>query len=448
MAEKELVVYRLFFTPRLFRMLIGIACFFVLTFFIPVLFELGLILLGTLILLTLIDILMLFRLKEGIKASRRMADVFSNGDENKIYVDVQSDYPFSVKADLIDEVPIQFQARNFLIPVTLEANEKKQLLYSLRPVSRGEYMFGNITVLVRSPLSLAERKYSLPAEKMVMVWPAFHSLRQYELVAHNATTSDIGNRKIRKVGHSMEFEEIKDYVPGDDLRTINWKATARKGGALMVNNYTDERSQQVYCLIDKSRVMKQPFEGMTLLDYAINASLVLSRVALVKYDKAGLICFAETMGQFVPADRKGMQMSLLAETLYRQQTNFLEADYEKLVTLVKSRITHRSLLILFTNFESMSSLQRQLPYIRSLARQHQLLVVFFENTELQQQAEQPVENLEQLYIKVITEKFILEKKRMVKELQKYGIQSILTPPRQLTTQTINKYLEWKARQII
>jgi uncharacterized protein (DUF58 family) len=187
---------------------------------------------------------------------------------------------------------------------------------------------------------------------------------------------------------------------------------------------------------------------MTLLDYAINASLVLSRVALVKYDKAGLICFAENMGQFIPADRKGMQMSLLAETLYRQQTNFLEADYEKLVTLVRSRITHRSLLILFTNFESMSSLQRQLPYIRALARQHQVLVVFFENTELQEQAEHPVENLEQLYIKVITEKFILEKKRMVKELQKYGIQSVLTPPKQLTTQTINKYLEWKARQII
>jgi uncharacterized protein (DUF58 family) len=448
MAERELIVDRLFFTSRLFRLLIGVACFFVLSYFIPVLFELGLILLGILIFLVFIDILMLFRLKEGIRAERKMAEVFSNGDENKIYVDLQSDYPFSVKTDLIDEVPVQFQARNFLIPVSLEANEKKQLVYSLRPVSRGEYQFGNITVLVRSPLFLAERKYSLPAQKMVMVWPAFHSLRQYELLAHNATTADIGNRKIRKVGHSMEFEEIKDYVAGDDLRSINWKATARKGGALMVNNYTDERSQQVYCLIDKSRVMKQPFEGMTLLDYAINASLVLSRVALVKYDKAGLICFAENMGQFVPADRKGMQMSLLAETLYRQQTNFLEADYEKLVTLVKSRITHRSLLILFTNFESMSSLQRQLPYIRSLARQHQLLVVFFENTELQQQAEQPVDNLEQLYIKVITEKFILEKKRMVRELQKYGIQSILTPPRQLTTQTINKYLEWKARQII
>ena len=88
----------------------------------------------------------------------------------------------------------------------------------------------------------------------------------------------------------MEFEHIKEYVVGDDFRTVNWKATARRG-ALMVNNYQDEKSQQVFCLIDKGRVMKMPFEGMTLLDYAINASLAMSSVAIKKDDKAGLITF-------------------------------------------------------------------------------------------------------------------------------------------------------------
>ncbi len=441
-------IMQLFFSARLIRLLIVIACFFVFTYFLPVLFELGLIFLVLLGLLVIIDILLLFNKSDGIRMQRKMADVFSNGDENKILLEMRSEYEFSVKLVIVDEVPEQFEARAFRIKAELKAGEEKQLTYLLKPVSRGEYQFGDLNVLVKSPLGLAERKYIIPADRSVMVWPAFHTLRKYELLAHNATTADAGSRKIRKMGHSLEFEEIKEYVPGDDLRTINWKATARRGGALMVNNYTDERSQQVYCLIDKSRVMKMPFEGMTLLDYAINASLVLSRVALVKYDKAGLICFDESRGTFVPADRKKMQMSLLAETLYRQQTNFLEADYEKLVTLVRKRITHRSLLVLFTNFESMSSLQRQLPYIRSLAQQHLLLLVFFENTELEAQAAAPVENLEQLYIRVITEKFITEKRLMVKELQKYGIQSILTSPQLLTTQTINKYLEWKARQII
>ena len=143
---------------------------------------------------------------------------------------------------------------------------------------------------------------------MVKVLPSYLALRRFELIAYSSNLAEAGSKKIRKIGHSLEFEQIKEYVLGDDIRSINWKATARKGGQLMVNNYTDERSQQVYCLIDKGRVMKMPFEGMTLLDYAINATLILSRVALIKQDKAGLITFAENIGNVIPADRKPAQM--------------------------------------------------------------------------------------------------------------------------------------------
>ena len=135
-----------------------------------------------------------------------------------------------------------------------------------------------------------------------------------QLLAVSNRLQEAGVKRIRRLGHSMEFEQIKEYVRGDDYRTINWKATARKDG-LMVNNYTDERSQQIYCLINKGRVMKMPFAGMTLLDYAINASLVLSNVALVKQDKAGLITFAENLDTFILADKKPTQMNLLLETL-------------------------------------------------------------------------------------------------------------------------------------
>ena len=171
---------------------------------------------------------------------------------------------------------------------------------------------------------------------------------------------------MRKIGHSMEFEQIKEYVRGDDYRTLNWKATARHGN-FMVNTYTDERSQQIYCLINKGRVIKMPFEGMTLLDYAINASLVLSSVALQKQDKAGLITFAQQLDAFIAADKKPTQISNILETLYKQQTNFLEPDFEKLFSVVRNRITQRSLLILFTNFESFESLERELPSLKKLA---------------------------------------------------------------------------------
>ena len=194
--------------------------------------------------------------------------------------------------------------------------------------------------------------------------------------------------------------------------------------------------------------MKMPFEGMTLLDYAINATLILSSVALIKQDKAGIVSFADQIGTVLAADRKAGQMNHVLELLYKQQTNFLETDFERLYGFVKTRITQRSLLILFTNFESMSGLQRQLPYIRSIARQHLLLVVFFENTELRQLTDTQVDNMEDLYIRTIAERFAYEKRLMVKELQQHGITTILTAPQNLTINTVNKYLELKARRAI
>src|SRR3712207_1783676 len=130
--------------------------------------------------------------------------------------------------------------------------------------------------------------------------------------------TEAGVKKVRRLGHSMEFEQVKEYVSGDDYRTLNWKATARRGN-LMVNNFTDEKSQPIYCVIDKGRAMKMPFEGMSLLDYAINASLVLSNVALLKQDKAGLVTFSEQAGAFLQANRTPTQMQAILEVLYNQK---------------------------------------------------------------------------------------------------------------------------------
>jgi uncharacterized protein (DUF58 family) len=437
----------LFFSRRLYVLLVTVAFLFVLSFWLTWLFEVARIAFILLAILTvLVDYVVLF-LKKGITVLRDTADRFSNGDENKVQLVLKNDYQFRVFATVIDEVPVQFQHRDFKLHMTLSPGEEVIAKYTLRPVERGEYMFQDVHVFVKTPLQLIVRRITVPAHQMVRVLPSFLTLRKYEIKAHASNLAEAGNKRIRKLGSSLEFEQIKEYVRGDDIRTMNWKATARKG-QLMVNNYTDERSQQIYCLVDKGRVMKMPFEGMSLLDYAINATLVLSRVALIKQDKAGVVTFSEQMGSVVAADRKADQMNSILEMLYSQQTRFLESDYEKLYVLMRTRITQRSLVILFTNFESMSGLERQMPYIRSIARNHLLLVVFFENTELKQLTESKVDNIEELYIKTIAEKFAHEKRLIVKELQKHGILTILTTPQKLTVDAVNKYLELKARQAI
>jgi uncharacterized protein (DUF58 family) len=302
-------------------------------------------------------------------------------------------------------------------------------------------------MFVDGPLKMISRRYIFHNEQTVKVYPSFIQMRRYQLMAVGNRLQESGVKRIRKLGHSMEFEQIKEYVRGDDYRTINWKATARHGD-LMVNNYTDEKSQQIYLVINKGRVMKMPFEGMSLLDYSINAALVLANVALQRQDKAGLITFGQHLDAFLPADKKPTQISQILETLYKQETNFLEPDFEKLFSVVRNRITHRSLLILFTNFESLESMQRELPSLKRLAHYHLLLVVFFENTEIKQLIEAKASNTEDIYIRTIAEKYRYEKQLIAKELQSHGIISILTTPQNLTINSINKYLELKNRQSI
>jgi uncharacterized protein (DUF58 family) len=395
----------------------------------------------------MIDAIILFKNKKGINAVRETANRLSNGDDNPIKIFLESFYQFKVKALIIDEIPFQFQRRDLQYKSEIEPGEKKVIVYSLRPVQRGEYNFGSTNIFISSPINLVVRRFKFSGNKTVPVYPSYIQMRKYELLAISNRLSEAGIKKIRKIGHSTEFDQIKEYVPGDDYRTINWKATARKN-ELMVNHYDDEKSQQIYHVINIGRVMKMPFNKMSLLDYSINTSLVLSKIAIQKEDKAGLITFSNKINLMLPADNRPLQMVKILEMLYKQTTDFLESDYEILTTTLLAKISHRSLLLLYTNFETLDSLKRQLEFLRRLSLNHLVVIIFFENTELTSFLEKEPKNIEEIYIKTIGEKFAFEKRQIVKELNRYQIHSVLTPPDKLSVSTINKYLEIKARNLI
>lgn len=420
---------------------------FVLSFIFPRGFAVTKLLLLLLVTLTILDTIILFAAKNGVKGTRVLPEKFSNGDHNPIHLIINNYYTFSVNIKIIDEIPEQFQVRDFSIERKLEASSSSEIEYKLRPVERGEYHFGKLNIYVTSVFGLVARRFSSDDKAMVPTYPSFMQLRKYDLIAISNNLHQYGIKKIRKIGHTMEFEQIKDYVLGDDLRTINWKATAKRN-QLMVNQFQDEKSQPVYSIIDKGRVMKMPFDGLTLLDYAINASLVISNVALKKQDKAGILAFSKKVENIVVAERRTSQMNLILETLYNVNTDFFESDYGRLYADIKRNITQRSLMLLYTNFETLDGLHRQLPYLKGIAKNHLLVVIFFKNTELNNLITEKAETVQQAYDKVIAEKFAFEKRLIVNELQKYGIQSILTSPEDLTIDTINKYLEIKARGLL
>jgi uncharacterized protein (DUF58 family) len=434
----------LFLNNRFFYILGIISTLFVIGFFAPIFFEISKVLLFMLIVLVFIDITLLYQTKKAIRIERRLPERLSNGDENKISLFIKNNYPFITHLSLIEELPFQFQKRDFIFKQVLQKNEEKTIHYHLKPKERGVYLFCHINIYANSALQLATRKYVLGEEKELKCYPSFLRLKEFDIKNFNSASVSYGAKKSRRIGHSLEFEQIKEYVSGDDIRTLNWKATAKRN-QLMVNQYVEEKSQSVYAIIDKGRAMQMTFNGLTLLDYAVNATLAISNVVLRKQDKAGMLSFSTKLEDMVVAERRNSQMSLISEALYNISTNFSEPDFSTLYSVVKRKIHQRSLLILFTNFETMDGLYRQLPYLRALAKNHLIMVVFFKNTALDTLIGSKADTIQGVYDSIIAEKFMYEKKRIVNELKKYGIQSVLTKPEDLTGASINKYLDLKSR---
>jgi uncharacterized protein (DUF58 family) len=440
-------IKNIFLTNRFFLAVGVIACITMLSYAFPFLFAIAKAAGVLLSLFCFVDIILLYNKSIRVSVFRDVPSVLSLGDDNNILLTIENKSAIKLSAELIDELPEQFQKRNFIQDLDLPAGKTIQKNYDLRPLTRGEYIFGEIHLYLSTNFHLIKRRISYPLEANVPVYPSIIQMKKYELKTLARTATEYGVKKVRRIGHSYEFEHIKQYNRGDDYRSINWKATGRRG-LLMVNQYEDEKSQQVYCIIDKSRVMHMPFHGLSLLDYAVNASLVISNVVLGKQDKAGLITFAEAPKTLIKADRSKTQLKKILEALYKEKEGQVEANYESLYMAVKNFVNGRSLLFLYTNFESTYALQRALPQLRRLNEQYLLVVIFFENTEITKSTSHKVETIEDIYTQITAEHHSLAKIQIAQQLRQLGIFSILTQPENLTVATINKYLELKSRGLI
>lgn len=436
----------MFLTKRFYLIFVILTLLMGMGYVYGLLFMAAKVLLGVFALFVMADGVLLYH-RNGIDAWRQCAERFSNGDANEVRIKLESSYPFAVILTIIDEAPAVFQRRDIVYSAILIAKGQGTVSYRLTPVQRGVYTFGHIRCFVRTALGLVERRYTCGEAQEVKVYPSYLMLNRYELLALSNNLTEMGIKRIRRVGNNTEFEQVKDYVQGDDYRKINWKVSARRH-QLMVNAYRDERSQQIFSVIDKGRVMQQSFRGMTLLDYSINAALVLSYVAMHRDDKAGLITFADKLDTFIAPSRHMAQMQHLQEGLYAQETTFGETDFSNLCANVHKLVSKRSLLVVYTNFSGMTALNRQLAYLKLLSQWHRVLVVFFEDIEINDYIHSPKTSTEDYYQHVIAEKFANEKRLIVSTLRQHGILSLLTTPDSLSVDVINKYLEMKQRQIL
>ena len=420
---------------------------FLLSFFFPTGYIPVLALLGITGLLTIADAWLLLASSPKITAERQAARIFSLGESHSIGLRLKNGASVSLRAQLIDELPVQLQVRNMDLWITLPGGQTTDTTYSIKPLTRGVYHFGYLNVYIFSRIGLLSRRLQLCPPQEVAVYPSIQQMKRFEFKGLYQVSVAGGLKKLRRIGHSYEFEQIRNYLPGDDFRSINWKASGRRGN-FMVNQYTDERSQQIYTVLDKSRLMQQPFGGMSLLDYAVNTSLVLSNIALSKHDKAGLLTFSNTIGSVIKADNAPNQLQKILQVLYKESAREDDADFELLFRAAQKLITGRSLLLLFTNFESKHGLERALPLLRGINRNHLLLVILFQNTEITHFVETPAATLQDVYHQTIARKYLTDKREMVQMQQQFGIQTLLTAPDTLSVDSINKCLERRSRGLI
>ncbi|MCB0479383.1 MAG: DUF58 domain-containing protein [Crocinitomicaceae bacterium] len=425
----------------------GIILIFILALVYPFLFRIGQIALIGVGGIIVLDVFVLFAKKKPISISRHVDPISNLGDENKIRYTISNHFPFPISIRFFEEFPIQMQERKFLTRFGMKANSEVKQEHNFTPKERGEFVFNNSNLFVRSILGFVERRVVIHHQTSTAVYPSILQMKQFELIVFNKSNQDRGIKKIRTLGHNNEFEQIKNYVHGDDFRRINWKATSRRN-ELMINQYQDERSQSIYCLIDKGRAMKMPFEGLTLLDYAINSTLAFSNIAIKKGDKVGVISFSNKIAASLPAEKSRHHLKKISENLYNQKTHFLETDYELLFYTLRNQVKTRSLLLLFTNFESEYSLRRNLPILKRINQKHLLTVIFFENTEIEEVFMEKAFNVNDIYLNTLAEKHIMDKRKLLIELRNNGIQCILSKPEELTLNSINKYLEFKSKGMI
>jgi len=394
-----------------------------------------------------VDFLLLWLVVRRPETKREFLVRMNLGDANKVKFEVGENWLpklFPWWVELNEGFPNGITATLVTFKKRISGGQKIEIEYQLQPKERGTFQFNSAYLFLRSVFGLVERRFILESEDEFHVYPSILQMRKYELLVFQQQKTASGIKRVRRLGNATEFEQIRDYVPGDELKTINWKATSRKN-ELMVNQYQDEKSQAVYCVIDKSRTMQMSSQDMTLLDHSINSTLVFSNICLLKGDKVGLVTYSNKMGTQIPAERKSGQLKLIMDALYAQKTQFLDANFELLQSLVRQKIKNRSLILLYTNFENEFAMRRALPYLMQINKQHLLVVIFFQNTELQNIANQDTGNLRELHDSVIAEKMFASKARMAKEMKQMGIQTILTNPEELSAQVINKYLELKAR---
>ncbi len=398
---------------------------------------------GGVVVVAIVDNLLSRRVSR-VVARRVVSDRLSLGTENRIEIHLHSRSRLSLTLLVKDDPPWQFNTPVRQQRLRLAPFDARRISYVTIPQARGDYQFGDLHLRGRSRLGLSWWQRRIPAEEQVKVYPDLLQIRRYDLLARSDRLLQVGFRRLRHLGEGTEFESLREYVPDDDFTDIDWKATARRNKPI-TRQYEIERSQNVILMVDAGRMMCAELNGMSKLDYAINAALMLAYVAVQKDDAVGLVVFADEIQSFVPPRKGSAQVGRLLEQLYAVQPTMQEPDYAAAFSLLANRARKRALIVVFTDLIDPQASRQLLAHTAALYPHHLPLVVTLRDPRLHGLAGQIPQQESDAYQRAVAADLLTHRQEALSALRQRGASIIDALPERLTVSAVNRYLALKAR---
>ncbi len=377
-----------------------------------------------------------------LEITRTHQQKLSLGVENPITLTLHNRGRSAVTFWLRDEPPDAFKIETRVRDGQAPSRQAWQSRYMVTPLQRGNYRFGDITLRWLGPLGLLIRQARIPAAADVRVYPNLLDVQRYDLLLRRNRLQEMGLRHSRQRGEGTEYERLREYLPDDDFRRIDWKATARRGRPVTIE-YETERSQNIFLAIDTGRMMQSPVEQIAKLDYVINSALLLTYVAIGKGDKVGLLTFADQVGAFLSAGQGKGQFYKALELLYAIRPQPVEPDYHTGLSYLAMKQRKRALVVLFTDLSEGRSLSDLVSHAAVLQRTHLVLVVTIADPDVTAAARMQPDNSLSVYQRAVAGQILAERQLSLDRLRQQGVLVLDAPANQLSMDVINRYLELK-----
>jgi uncharacterized protein (DUF58 family) len=375
---------------------------------------------------------------------RRLPQHLSLGSANSIAWEVRNASGMPVRFEATEDLPDTIRRDAERMSATILPRATAELHYSVTPLRRGRYEFGDIYIRWRLQLGLLVRQMRIKVRDEVKVYPNVQNLARYELAAMRHRTTEVGLAPVKRRGRGRVFESLRDYVPGDDPADAAWKATARHG-RLMTRNFETERSQNILIVLDCGRLMLPQVDQLSRLDHAINASVLLSYVAMKQGDYIGLVAFSDKVETYVPPIKGRAALARMNEALYRLEAVPREPDYDRVCKFLALRHRKRSLIVILTDVIDKDASSMLLAYTARFARYHLPLCVTMRNLQVEGMAAREPSTVAECYSKAVALKMLARRADALARMRQSGVDVLDVDPRQLTPQLLNRYLLLKMR---